>query len=154
MRPMFVEFPEDPPAWTVDTQYMLGPNILVAPIFNEEGAVQFYVPEGRWYGILDGKSRTGPGFFTETHDFMSLPILLRPDSAIALCSRLREGPVYDYAEDLMILANLQGKEDTELVLDIPNSDQPGVMQARIEVVGSSLRVIEGEIKGKCELKKV
>ena len=47
MRPMFLEFPDNLNTYNVDTQYMLGPNLLVAPIFTEEGKVTFYVPEGK-----------------------------------------------------------------------------------------------------------
>jgi alpha-D-xyloside xylohydrolase len=37
MRPMMMEFPQDPACQYLDRQYMLGDSILVAPIFNSEG---------------------------------------------------------------------------------------------------------------------
>lgn len=37
MRPLFVEFPEDETAWTVEDQMMFGPDVLVAPVL-EAGA--------------------------------------------------------------------------------------------------------------------
>ena len=48
MRPIFVDFPADESAWSVDDQYMFGPDLLVAPI-TEAGAVAWtvYLPEGR-----------------------------------------------------------------------------------------------------------
>ena len=82
LRPLFVEFPEDPSVWTLDTQYMLGPDLLVAPIFTEDEAVRYYVPRGDWYGLLDVVIRTGPAWITERHDFFSMPVLLRPGRAI------------------------------------------------------------------------
>jgi len=33
VRAMFIEYPEDPVAWMVEDQYLFGPDILVAPIF-------------------------------------------------------------------------------------------------------------------------
>jgi alpha-D-xyloside xylohydrolase len=47
MRPMILEFQDDPATRTIDGQYMLGPNILVAPIL-EAGAMskQVYLPKG------------------------------------------------------------------------------------------------------------
>ena len=32
MRPLFVDFPDDPGAWRVDDAYMFGPDLLVAPV--------------------------------------------------------------------------------------------------------------------------
>ena len=33
MRPMMLEFPDDPACAHLDRQYMLGPDLLVAPVF-------------------------------------------------------------------------------------------------------------------------
>ncbi|MFP1592465.1 hypothetical protein ACLB1M_28670 [Escherichia coli] len=45
---MMMEFPDDPACDYLDRQYMLGDNVMVAPVFTEAGDVQFYLPEGRW----------------------------------------------------------------------------------------------------------
>ncbi len=37
MRPMVLEFPEDPATAYLDRQYMLGSDLLVAPVFAEDG---------------------------------------------------------------------------------------------------------------------
>ncbi len=83
MRSMHCEFPEDPACETLDRQYMLGDSLLVAPVFTPEGEVTFYVPEGRWTSIIDGRIYEGPKWFTETHGLQSLPLLARPNSIIA-----------------------------------------------------------------------
>ena len=41
MRSMFVEFPDDPACRTLDRQYMLGPSMLVAPVFTYSGEVSY-----------------------------------------------------------------------------------------------------------------
>ncbi len=46
MRPMILEFPDDPTAAYLDRQYMLGSDILVAPVMSASGEVTFYVPPG------------------------------------------------------------------------------------------------------------
>ncbi|MFJ3187781.1 alpha-xylosidase [Streptomyces halstedii] len=81
MRPMLVEFPDDPATRTLDRQYMLGPDLLVAPVFTEDGEVEYYVPEGTWTSLLTGESVTGPAWRHETHGFDSLPVLVR-DGAV------------------------------------------------------------------------
>lgn len=47
MRPMFYDFPEDKFCWENESQYMFGPNILVAPIM-EKGQTEreVYLPSG------------------------------------------------------------------------------------------------------------
>ena len=56
LRALFVEFPDDPAAWRVETEYMFGSQILVAPLM-EEGinARQVYLPEGKWIDYQTGK---------------------------------------------------------------------------------------------------
>jgi alpha-D-xyloside xylohydrolase len=83
MRAMHLEFPNDPACETLDRQYMLGNSLLVAPVFTPEGEVTFYVPEGRWTSVIDGRVYEGPRWFTETHGLQSLPLLARPNSIIA-----------------------------------------------------------------------
>jgi alpha-D-xyloside xylohydrolase len=40
MRPMLLEFPDDPACRTLDRQYLLGPDLLVAPVLSAEGEVE------------------------------------------------------------------------------------------------------------------
>jgi alpha-D-xyloside xylohydrolase len=44
VRAMSLEFPSDRTAWLCDQQFMLGSSILVAPVFDESGEVEFYLP--------------------------------------------------------------------------------------------------------------
>ncbi|MCF2502610.1 alpha-xylosidase [Dyadobacter sp. CY107] len=48
VRALLVEFPEDPGAWMVDNEYMLGSDILVAPFFENGKSRQVYLPKGKW----------------------------------------------------------------------------------------------------------
>ena len=75
---------------------MLGPDLLVAPVFDDEGDVELYVPPGRWVGLLDGEVVEGPGWVRQRHDFHSLPLLVRPGSVLAVGGRA-DRPDYDDA---------------------------------------------------------
>jgi alpha-D-xyloside xylohydrolase len=101
MRSMLLEFPDDPGCDYLDLQYMLGESLLVAPVFSYDGRVNYYVPEGRWTNILNGNVVTGPRWLRETHDFMSLPLLVRPNSIIAIGAH-DERPDYDYADGVTL----------------------------------------------------
>ena len=46
LRPMFLEFPDDLACRYLDRQYMLGGDLLVAPVMSASGEVSFYLPDG------------------------------------------------------------------------------------------------------------
>lgn len=103
MRAMKLEFEEDPNCEYLDKQYMLGDNLLVAPIFNKEGMAQYYVPEGIWTKLLTGEKVRGGRWIKEYHDYLSIPLLVRPNSLIALGSN-QTVPDYDYARGVTLAA--------------------------------------------------
>ncbi len=95
LRPMLLEFPDDPGCDTTDRQYMLGVSLLAAPVFSKAGDVDFYLPEGKWTNILSGAAQQGGGWRHETHGFMSLPLLAREGSIIPM-GACDDRPDYDY----------------------------------------------------------
>jgi alpha-D-xyloside xylohydrolase len=76
MRPMMMEFPEDPTCLYLDRQYMLGESILVAPIFNSDGVADFYLPEGKWTSLITSESVVGGSWRSEKHGYTSLPLYI------------------------------------------------------------------------------
>ena len=76
---------------------MLGEDLLVAPIFNEEGSVDFYVPEGKWTNYLTNEVYQGLRFYEQTYDYMHLPLLVKPNTILAEGS-VNDRAVYDYAD--------------------------------------------------------
>ena len=97
MRAMLLEFPDDPATDTLDRQYMLGGNVLVAPVFTEDGSVSYYLPEGRWTHLLTGEVQEGPRWHKATHDFLSLPLFVRPGTVLPIGAN-DDRPDYNYAE--------------------------------------------------------
>jgi alpha-D-xyloside xylohydrolase len=82
MRPMLLEFPEDRTCHNLDQQYMLGPNLLVAPVFNAEGDVEFYLPAGTWTNFFTQEKVTGGRWVRENHGFDSLPLYVREGAEV------------------------------------------------------------------------
>ena len=99
MRPMMLEFPADPACDTLDRQYMLGESLLVAPVFREDGRVSYYLPEGCWTSLLNDGKTLGNHWVEEQHDFMSLPLMVRPGTVLPL-GGCDTRPDYDYTENL------------------------------------------------------
>lgn len=82
MRAMVLEFPDDPTCEDIDTQYMLGDDLLVAPVFSEDGVARFYVPDDgtgqAWTNIITGAAYEPGKWYTEQYDYHTLPVLARP----------------------------------------------------------------------------
>jgi len=97
MRAMMLEFPEDPACDYLDRQYMLGDDLLVAPVFSEEGDVDFYLPQGRWTHLLSNEVAEGSRWHRQQHGFDSLPLYVRPNTLLALGSNDQK-PDYDYSQ--------------------------------------------------------
>ncbi|TPX15350.1 uncharacterized protein E0L32_004627 [Thyridium curvatum] len=150
LRSSLLELPEDPIAWNLDMQYFLGDSLLVAPVFNGEGDVTYYVPKGKWYGILDGKWREGSGYVTEKHDFFGLPVLLRPGKAIVLGDKAlsKDKVTYDWADKVTILVN--PTEDMNEVVEIPDHENLGEIKAKLSVKSSKGSVKVAVVEGKLE----
>lgn len=120
LRAMMLEFPEDPACPHLDLQYMLGDSLLVAPVFRYDKIVEYYVPQGRWTHLLNGNVIDGPRWVKETHDFMSLPLLVRPNSVIPIGSHT-DRPDYDFG-DGVTLQVYQLNDGAQASVEIPKLD--------------------------------
>jgi len=97
MRAMILEFPGDPACDTIDRQYLLGGSLLVAPVFTEDGSVDYYLPAGRWTHLLTGEVQSGGRWHRAVHGFLSLPLYVRPGTVLPF-GACDERPDYDLAE--------------------------------------------------------
>jgi alpha-D-xyloside xylohydrolase len=99
MRSMVLEHPADPACTTLDQQYQLGESLLVAPVFNEDGEVDFYLPapaDGAWTHLQTGEKKAGGRWYRERHGFMSLPLYVAPGTVLPWGAET-DRPDYDYA---------------------------------------------------------
>jgi alpha-D-xyloside xylohydrolase len=101
MRPMILEFPDDPTCSYLDKQYMLGESLLVAPIFSETGEVTYYLPDGIWTHLLTGERMEGGRWRTERYDYFGLPLFVRPNTILPT-GNTDNRPDYDYADGVTL----------------------------------------------------
>ncbi|MFI1330673.1 alpha-xylosidase [Streptomyces sp. NPDC020845] len=118
MRAMLLEFPEDPGTHALDRQYMLGADLLVAPVFSEDGTVEYYVPEGIWTNVLTGERVSGPGWRRERHGFHTLPLLARPGSVVPF-GAVDDGPRSEWADGVTLHVYPGGADGAVTVTTIP-----------------------------------
>ena len=117
MRPMFVEFPEECACEMLDRQYMLGDSLLVAPVFKENGEVEYYLPGGTWINLLTGELCNGGAWKKEIHDIQSLPLLVRPNT-IFVMGTSADQVVYDYEKECVVYLSFfedGAKSETKIV---------------------------------------
>lgn len=101
MRPMVLEFMRDPAVQYLDMQYMLGDELLVAPIFREDGETEYYLPKGKWTDFFTEEVKEGGRWYHGKYDYMSLPFYVRENTILPIGLR-SDRPDYDYEKNLEI----------------------------------------------------
>ena len=123
MRSMIVAFSDDTACKYLDQQYMLGDNLCIVPVMNEEGIAEFYVPDcGTWTDIQSGETYEGGKYYKRQCDYFQTPILARPNSIVTYGNFDAEDKmtvVYDYLEkaDAVIYGLEDGKSATATIYD-------------------------------------
>ena len=117
LRPMIFEFPDSIACETCDTQYMLGANLLVAPVMHADGHVDYYLPAGDWTNLLSDEVAVGDTWRRERHGYLTLPLMARPNSVIPM-GACEERPDYDYTDNLEL--HVFRPEDGEITVKVPD----------------------------------
>lgn len=103
MRPLVLNYPDDPAVWDLGTQYLWGDDILVAPV-TRKGATHWtvYLPAGTWHDFWTHATYKGPGGVTVEAPLDRLPLFVRGGAIIP------QSPVMQYdgehpADDMTLL---------------------------------------------------
>ena len=84
MRPMAMEFPGEPRFAREQTQYMLGPDVLVAPVLEPGAGRRVAFPEGVWQHVLHPVSFEGPAELEVSIAEESVPAFVREGAALSV----------------------------------------------------------------------
>lgn len=124
MRSMVLEFTEDKTCHYVDKQYMLGDNLLVAPVFNDQSLAEYYLPKGTWTDFFTGEEKEGCGWFTEKCDYLSIPLMVKENSIVAMGAH-DDKPDYDYGDgaELRLYALKDGKSAEAVVYGMDKTEE-------------------------------
>ncbi|MEX2550930.1 MAG: TIM-barrel domain-containing protein [Nitriliruptoraceae bacterium] len=78
MRALFFEWPDDPVIWQHTHQYLLGDDLLVAPVTEPDADTwSIYVPGDTWIDPWTGDSFTGPALIEVDAPLDRIPVLVR-----------------------------------------------------------------------------
>lgn len=67
LRAMIFHHQDDPLCWHIDDQYYFGDSLLVAPVLNDEGVRDVYLPAGKWVDLWTGQRHQGPVLLRDVH---------------------------------------------------------------------------------------
>ncbi len=93
IRPLVLEYQNDPNVYHQDLEYLLGDSILVAPILDETNQRDIYLPEGEWIDFVSKKRLQGNQHISYKAPLSRLPLFIKQDSIIPL------GPLMNYVDE-------------------------------------------------------
>ena len=74
MRALVSDYTNDPETYEIDDQYILGENLVVAPIIAGQKGRKVYLPEGEWVDFFTGEKQASGHFEVETDN---IPVYIR-----------------------------------------------------------------------------
>ena len=86
MRPLFLEYPDDPASYQVEDQYLFGPDLLVAPVLDFGARSRtVYLPEGpRWTDAWTGETHDGGRTVEVDAPLERIPVFLREGAQLPI----------------------------------------------------------------------
>src|SRR5439155_24903207 len=107
-----------------DLEYLLGPLLLVAPVFDEGETRDVYLPAGAWWAWWDDTVHHGPAMIRVAAPLAQMPLFVRGGSLLPLAPALphAEAEVWD-----PLLIEVRGR----VAGTIHVSDCDGVVEARL-----------------------
>lgn len=151
-RPLYLDYPEQADAYSHPTEYLYGPDMLVAPVTSPGTVAQttVWIPPGRWVDYFTGASFTGPMTTTLAVPLNRMPVFVRaggiipeqpPSSASAARVRATVLDVYPgsagsftlYADSGTGLGYTRGQDSQTTITDTVGADGAGAASYRVTI---------------------
>jgi hypothetical protein len=83
-RPLYLDYPDQPAAYQNPTEYLYGPEVLVAPVTTpgDVASTTVWFPPGRWVDYFTGATFTGPSTATLSVPLDQMPVFVRQGGII------------------------------------------------------------------------
>ncbi len=95
MRPLVLDYPDEPATWGLDDEYLFGRDLLIAPVVREGATARdFYLPKGRWVEMATGRVLDGPAAHSMPVTMGTIPLFARAGAFV-----FRE-PVIQYSAQM------------------------------------------------------
>jgi alpha-D-xyloside xylohydrolase len=94
MRPLVMDFRDDPEVLSIADQFLFGPSLLVNPVYAAKATSRsVYLPRGGWYDFWTGARLEGGRRIDASAPFESMPLYVRAGSIVPM------GPELQYADE-------------------------------------------------------
>jgi alpha-glucosidase len=94
MRPLVMEFPQDPKVADLSDQWLMGNGLMVAPILTTNDQRSVYLPAGNWYEFDTNTKLNGSRTVVATAQLDQIPVYVREGTILPL------GPVIQHTSQL------------------------------------------------------
>lgn len=85
IRPLFMEYPDDENTYDLSYQFMVGEDILVAPIYEKGKRKKLvYLPQANWINYFTGEKYNGGQYIIEDSPLEKMPLYIRGGAIILL----------------------------------------------------------------------
>jgi alpha-D-xyloside xylohydrolase len=81
-RALVTDYPSDKNVFGIIDEYMIGGDILAAPLLAGTNSRKIYLPEGNWYDYNTNKKYPGGQRYTVDYDLDQIPIFIKEGSII------------------------------------------------------------------------
>lgn len=83
-RALVMDYPADQNVWKINTQYMMGDNVMCAPFVDGKSERDIYFPSGRWYDFNTNKTYEGGKKYKITITLDELPMFVKEGTILPL----------------------------------------------------------------------
>jgi len=140
MRPLVLEFQNDPAVRNDGTQYLLGESLLVAPVLEPGGSVEVYLPDGTWMDHWSGERYNGQQTLVRDDvPIDELPLFVRVESVIPM----REPTQYVHPgtpECVSLEIALARDGETEASTPFYDEDADSLLDVSVRLTGGRSRL--------------
>lgn len=83
-RALVMDYPNDPAVRKISDQFLVGENMLVAPLTESEKTRKIYLPEGDWYYLWNSKKYTGKSEYSMDVPVNEIPVFIKSGTILPL----------------------------------------------------------------------
>ena len=146
VRPLVLEYQDDPTTYTIADQYLFGRSLLVAPILDERNRRQVYLPHGVWVDYWSKQVIEGGQWIDVEALLEVLPLYVRAGAIIPYGPLTQHTGEHRY-DPLTVEIYTPAAEGTYTIHDEDHVDIP----IRYHVEPGTLTVEVGAVPGQVEL---
>jgi alpha-D-xyloside xylohydrolase len=81
---LVVDYPEDKNTFNISDEYMIGDNVLAAPLADSVSTRKVYLPEGNWYDFNTNKVYTGGQSYNISTALDQIPIFIKEGTILPM----------------------------------------------------------------------